>query len=200
METTTKIIAYFDKAHPFKESIGLLRSLVLETELEETFKWSFPVYTINNKNVLGICRFANHFGIWFFHGALLKDPKKVLENAQEGKTKNMRHWKFTSKEAINRNDILTYIHEAIENQKKGIVPKKSQATKKEPINIPDVLGALLESDPEAQQAFQILTPYKQREYCEYIETAKQEKTKQSRLEKIAPMIRSGKGLNDAYRK
>ncbi|WP_236458895.1 MULTISPECIES: YdeI/OmpD-associated family protein [Flavobacterium] len=34
---------------------------------------------------------------------------------------------------------------------------------------------------------------------EYIETAKQEKTKLSRLEKIKPMIMKNIGLNDKYK-
>ncbi len=44
-----------------------------------------------------------------------------------------------------------------------------------------------------------LTPYKQRDYCEYIAEAKQQKTKESRLEKIIPMISKGQGLNDKYK-
>jgi uncharacterized protein YdeI (YjbR/CyaY-like superfamily) len=47
--------------------------------------------------------------------------------------------------------------------------------------------------------FNALAPYKQREYCEYITEAKRQKTKESRLEKIIPMISMGKGWNDKYR-
>ncbi|WP_245625567.1 YdeI/OmpD-associated family protein [Flagellimonas eckloniae] len=42
-------------------------------------------------------------------------------------------------------------------------------------------------------------PTSKKEYCEYINEAKQEKTKIKRLEKIIPMIEKGIGLNDAYR-
>ena len=45
----------------------------------------------------------------------------------------------------------------------------------------------------------MLTPGKQREYAEYIQTAKQDATKQTRLEKITPMILKGVGLNDKYK-
>ena len=40
---------------------------------------------------------------------------------------------------------------------------------------------------------------KQREYCEYIATAKRDPTKLSRLEKIKPMILNGTGLHDKYK-
>ena len=49
-------------------------------------------------------------------------------------------------------------------------------------------------------SFKALTSGRQKEYIEYIDEAKQEKTKISRIEKIKPMIMEGKGLNDKYRK
>ena len=55
------------------------------------------------------------------------------------------------------------------------------------------------SDMALKKAFELFTPFKQREFLEYIETAKQEKTKISRFEKIKPMILEGIGLNDKYR-
>ena len=71
MNTQEKIEAYFAKEQPFKEGIQLLRELALKTELNETYKWGIPVYTIDNKNVLGILAFKLHFGIWFYNGCLL---------------------------------------------------------------------------------------------------------------------------------
>ena len=59
----------------------------METELLETIKWGVPVYTLNDKNVLGMGAFKSYVGIWFFQGAFLDDPQKKLINAQEGKTK-----------------------------------------------------------------------------------------------------------------
>lgn len=41
---------------------------------------------------------------------------------------------------------------------------------------------------------------RQKEFSLYIEEAKQEKTKHSRLEKIIPLIFKGVGLNDKYKK
>ena len=125
-----------------------MRKLALKTELLETYKWGVPVYTIDNKNVLGILAFKHHFGIWFYNGAYLKDPKKVLENAQEGKTKAMRHWRFTSITDIDKAAVLTYYHEAIANQKKGLVlvPKKNI-----PIAIPSLLKKAMESNNALKQ-------------------------------------------------
>lgn len=118
MEKSEKVTAYFKKEHPYKEAIGILRQAVKQTKLVETYKWNFPTYTLNDKNVLAICRFNHHFSLWFFNGVLLKDELNLLVNAQEGKTKSMRHWKFTSEKEIEIGLILSYVHEAIQHQEK----------------------------------------------------------------------------------
>ena len=198
MTSSEKIEAYYEKDHPFKEGIAILRNLAKQTEAEESYKWNFPVYTIANKNVLGICKFKNHFGVWFFNGALLKDPKKVLQNAQEGKTKAMRHWKFNSLSEIDQEGVLEYMKQALDNQKNGLVIKPE--SKKTEINVPELLQERLDAKPSLKKAYLEFSKYKQKEFCEYIGEAKQEATKKKRLEKIIPMMEEGIGLNDAYRK
>ncbi|CAM4177290.1 YdeI/OmpD-associated family protein [Zobellia nedashkovskayae] len=199
MDTSEKTEAYYAEEHPFKTGIALLRDLALKTDVVETYKWNFPTYTINKKNVLAICKFKNHFGIWFFNGVFLSDPENILENAQKGKTQAMRHWKFYSEKDVDLLNVSAYINEAIENQKKGVelirVPKKKTTSVVVPIELKDAFNI----HPKAKSAFRKLTPYKQKEYTEYIASAKREKTKVNRLEKILPMIIDGKGLNDMYR-
>ncbi len=198
MDISKKIEAYFEEEHLFKKEIAILRNLAHKTEAIETFKWHAPVYTINNKNVFWISRFKNHFGLGFFNGMLLKDPKKVLENAQEGKTKAMRHWKFTTNDKIDEEGVLSYMMEALENQKKGIDTKPIRK-KKAKTPIPEILQEALNGNEELRNGFEALSPYKQNEYASYITDAKQEKTKLSRLKKIIPLLMDGKGLNDNYR-
>ncbi|MCL6265245.1 YdeI/OmpD-associated family protein [Flagellimonas myxillae] len=197
MERVKSLEAYYEKEHPFKEGIALLRNLAQETDSIETLKWNFPVYTVNGKNVFGICRFKSHFGVWFFNGSFLIDPKKVLRNAQEGKTKGMRHWNFESIDEVDQQGVVAYMNEAIDNERKGL--KIVQEKKSGSTEIPTLLQSQLDENNELNNAFEAFTPYKQREFCEYISEAKQEKTKLRRLEKILPMILKGVGLNDAYR-
>ncbi|MGB5461007.1 MAG: YdeI/OmpD-associated family protein, partial [Eudoraea sp.] len=92
--------------------------------------------------------------------------------------------------------VLNYIEEAIANQKKGLELKPSPKTE---IIIPELLRESLLANTGLNEQFKALSPYKQRDYCEYIEGAKQQKTKESRLEKIIPMISRGLGLNDKYK-
>jgi uncharacterized protein YdeI (YjbR/CyaY-like superfamily) len=65
--------------------------------------------------------------------------------------------------------------------------------------MPPELAHRLCDTPELNAQFRQLGLSKQREYTEHIHTAKRLAIKQSRLDKICPMIIQGKGLNDKYR-
>lgn len=185
----------WNKTNQWENEIEQLHAIIRKTPLVETTKWGGPVYTYNNKNVLGIGGFKSYFGIWFYNGVFLKDEKKLLINANEESTKSLRQMRFNSVNEIDEKLILAYIKEAIEIEEKGLaIPKE----KKETI-IPEILQNELDKNSELKNKFNTFSPYKQREFIEHITSAKQEKTQMARLEKIIPMILEEKGLNDKYR-
>ena len=192
---SSKATHTWDKNDSWLEELEFLKSIIVKTELEEATKWGGIVYVLNGKNVLGIGGFKNYFVIWFFNGVLLQDKKKALVNAQEGVTKSLRQWRFSLKEEVNEAAVLEYINEAIANEKQG---KNSKPQKKEPI-VSELFQKELDTDANLAEAFLKFSPYKQYEFLEYIETAKREETKLSRIEKIKPMIKESIGLNDKYR-
>ncbi|MEO9077196.1 MAG: DUF1801 domain-containing protein, partial [Gelidibacter sp.] len=180
----------------FAEALALLRQIINGTELVETLKWNAPVYTLNGKKVLGLGAFKNHFSIWFYNGVFLTDEKNLLVSANE-KTKALRQMRFRSVDDINQQTVLEYVHEAIANQHLG--KELPSMRKGKTVRIPLLLSEAFKTDPLFKECFLKLTPGKQRDYAEYIESAKREATKKSRLEKIKPMILQGIGLNDNYR-
>ena len=185
----------WNKTNQWSEELDKLHAIISKTPLIETTKWGGPVYTYNNKNIVGLGGFKSYFGIWFYNGVFLKDEKKLLINANEENTKSLRQMRFNSANEIDEKLILSYINEAIEIEDKGLfIPKE----KKETI-IPTILEVELDKNSMLKEKFNSFTPYKQREFIEYITSAKQEKTQIARLEKIIPMILEGKGLNDKYR-
>lgn len=198
MKKVHSVEEYIETNFHFEAALTLLRAIINTTELQEAIKWSAPVYTLNGKNVIGLGAFKNHFGIWFFNGVFLKDKHQLLVNAQEGKTKALRQMRFESIEEVNKDVLLSYLKEAIENEKQGKGIKPVRNTKKALV-IPKELENLMDSTSTLRLAFKKLTPGRQREYCEYIKAAKREATKHSRIEKIAPMIVAGIGLNDKYK-
>ena len=192
-----RIEAYFEKHTEWKKELLELRAILLSSELVEQFKWGSPVYTIENKNIVGIGAFKSYFGLWFFQGALLKDHAKVLVNAQEGKTKALRQWRFKEESAIDRALIKKYILEAIENQKKGLEIKSAP---KKAIPLPIELKKALNENQGLKEDFNALSPSKQREYSEYISEAKRKNTRIKRLEKSIALIHKRMGLHDQYKK
>ena len=185
----------WNKTNQWENEIEQLHAIIRKTPLVETTKWGGPVYSYNNKNVLGIGGFKSYFGIWFYNGVFLKDEKKLLINANEENTKSLRQMRFNSANEIDEKLILAYIKEAIEIEEKGLaIPKE----KKETI-IPEILQNELDKNSELLAKFNTFSPYKQREFIEHITSAKQEKTQMARLEKIIPMVLEEKGLNDKYR-
>jgi uncharacterized protein YdeI (YjbR/CyaY-like superfamily) len=186
----------WDKVNQWAEELSLLRAIIQKTELVATKKWGGEIYTINHKNVVGIGGFKSYFGLWFMNGVFLKDEANVLVSANEGVTRGLRQWRFTSATEINEKLLLEYLLEAIANEKAGLAIKP---VKKEAMHC-DFFAAQLEQDEELSNAFLQFAPYKQKEFWEYMATAKQEKTKFSRLEKIKPLIMEQRGLNDKYKK
>lgn len=112
MEAEGKAKHTWDKVNHWTLELEILQHIISKTNMVEKIKWGAPVYTLNGKNVDGINGFKNHFALWFYKGVDLKDDAKVMVNAQEGVTKSLRQWRFTSKSEINEKLILEYIEEA----------------------------------------------------------------------------------------
>lgn len=187
----------WDKTDQWTKELEHLKSILIKTDLIETTKWGTSVFTFKNKNVIGIGGFKSYFGLWFFNGVFLKDKNKLLINAQEGKTKALRQMRFQSLEEVDEKIILDYVKEAISIEEKGLAIKPE--TKKKESITSNFLDNEFQNNPNLKVAFDKFTTYKQNEFIEYIATAKQEKTKVTRFEKIKPLILENIGLNDKYR-
>jgi uncharacterized protein YdeI (YjbR/CyaY-like superfamily) len=199
MKTIPAVDKYILTTGKWEEALILLREIVLFTRVEESLKWGRPIYTFQGKNVLGISAFKSYVGLWFMQGALLKDEHHKLINAQEGVTKALRQWRFGSVEEIQNNAeiIRNYIEEAILNQQKGLVIKPEKSKQ---LVIPEAFYQRLKADSILSNAFDLLTDSKKREYAEYIQEAKRTETREKRLDKICPMILTGIGLNERYKR
>jgi len=197
MKAYKTVDAYILNAQYGKEILIVLREILCSTELTETVKWGAPVYTINDKNVIGLGSFKSYSGLWFYQGVFLKDEAGVLVNASEGITKALRQWRFTSVNEIDYQLILEYVHEAIENQKQG---KELKPERDKKLVIPEELQTAFDNDKNLENAFLSFTPGCQREFAGYVFEAKRAETRENRVQKIVPMILEKRGLNDKYKK
>ncbi|MBN4062412.1 MAG: hypothetical protein COA57_15800 [Flavobacteriales bacterium] len=198
MNNSKTVEEYISNNRKWQKALTLLQEIILSTKLEETVKWGGPVYTFENKNVVGIAGFKSYVGMWFFQGVLLKDEHKKLINAQEGVTKALRQWRFSSAEEIHKEIeiIKEYLIEAISNQAQG---KEIKPVKNKTLTVPEELLKLLSSDSNLKNCFESFSLSKRREFSDYISEAKRMETKQKRLEKIRSLVLNGEGLHDKYR-
>ncbi|MBS4207259.1 YdeI family protein [Bacillus sp. FJAT-50079] len=189
-----KVDQFLSKAKKWKEEYELLRNIILDCELTEDFKWMHPCYTLENKNVVLIHGFKEYCALLFHKGALLKDPNGILIQQTEN-VQAARQIRFTNVQEILEleNVIKEYIFEAIEIEKAGL---KVSLKKHEEYDIPEELQNKFDEIPELKTAFEALTPGRQRAYIFYFSSAKQSKTRVSRVEKYVQQILDGKGLND----
>lgn len=189
--------AYQADKSKWENELAQLRTILLSFDLKECIKWNTPVYSYQGQNLIGLGAFKSYVGIWFFQGALLSDPAQILFNAQEDKTKAMRSWRFNSLSEIDEDLIRTYIAECMQHQEEG---KKVEVKKSKELLIPEMMQKAFQENPKLEEAFKLITPYKQKEYCIHLAGAKREATQLKRLEKIIPLILAGKGFNDKYRR
>lgn len=196
MQKSTSVEGFIASHPEWREPLCILREILRSTGLDETIKWGVPVYTLDGKNVAGLTAFKKFIAIWFFQGALLQDPTGKLINAQEGKTRAQRQWRFDDSEPLDGKLIRQYLEEAISNQRRGKTIRP--ATNKPPAT-PRELSDAMNGNSGLKKSFARLTAYKQREYTDYLVEAKRADTRQRRLGKIIPLILAGKGLNDCYR-
>ena len=170
-----------------------LRKIVLDCDLAEEIKWGKPCFTYQKKNVAIVIPLKDACALSFFKGALLKDPKHVLQKI--GQVQAGRWIKFTSlKEITAMQPILrNYVYEAIEVEQSG---KKLTLKKASDYVVPEELRARLDAAPKLRAAFEALTPGRRKSYIFHVSAAKQGKTRAARAEKCVPMILSGRGFNE----
>ncbi|HEU0111511.1 MAG TPA: DUF1801 domain-containing protein [Flavisolibacter sp.] len=189
-----KVDAFLSKAKKWREEMTVLRSMVLECKLKEEYKWMHPCYTYQNNNVVLIHGFKEYCALLFFKGVLINDKEGILIQQTEN-VQDRRQIRFRNLDEILslKPVIKEYIKEAIQIEKSGL---KVTFKKTSDFNMPEEFEKKLKLDKKLKAAFYGLTPGRQRGYLLYFSSAKQPQTREGRIEKCAPKIFEGKGLDD----
>lgn len=192
--TDSDVDYYFSQLKQWRPELEKLRTIALGCGLVEQYKWRQPCYTSGGKNVVILGEFKDSCTISFFKGALLKDPAGVLTKPSEN-TQAARVIRFTALNEVKKlaPTINGYLHEAIENERAGL---KLEPVGDAQLELPAELLDRFVADPKLHAAFDSLTPGRQRAYAMHFAAAKQSKTRTARIDKFAPRILDGKGLND----
>lgn len=185
---------YVENAKSWQKELAELRRILLSCGLSESIKWSKPCFMHQNSNVVILYELKDCCAIGFMKGSLLKDSANILlkpgENSQAG-----RWVKFQSMKEIHGLEeiIRAYVFESIANEEAGL---KIEFKKTSEYTLPEELIDTFQKDQTYKEAFDSLTPGRQRGYILHFEQAKQSTTRYSRIEKQRDRILAGKGLQD----
>jgi uncharacterized protein YdeI (YjbR/CyaY-like superfamily) len=181
-------------ATKWQKETDKLRKIALDCDLTEELKWGKPCFTFLKKNVAIIIPLKESCAFSFFKGALLKDPKHILERIGEH-TQAGRWIKFSTlgEIAAQRSTLKDYLYEAIGLEESG---EKLELKKPSEYPVPEELQSILDDNAVLRAAFAALTPGRRKSYIFHISGAKQAKTRAARAEKCVPLILNGRGFNE----
>jgi uncharacterized protein YdeI (YjbR/CyaY-like superfamily) len=182
------------KEKRWSAEFAALRQLCLASGLNEELKWGQACYDLNGGNVVLIHGFKDYCALLFMKGALLRDPKGILVQ-QTRNVQAARQIRFAALADINKQKaaVKAYIIEAIAVEKSGAKVEMKGAAQ---FDVPEEFLKRLNDDSKLAEAFHALTPGRQKGYLLHFAGAKQSATRAARVEKHAPRILQGLGLDD----
>ncbi len=186
---------YFARHEKWEPAIRQLRALALDFDLAEELKWGCPCYLLGDSKIVLIHVFKDYCALLFFKGALLEDPHHLLVR-QTPNVQSARQVRFTGLDDVQRLEakVRACIRDAIAVDKAGLqVARKMTAD----FAVPDEFAIRLKELPALKEAFDALTPGRQRAYLLHFASAKQSSTRTARVDKHTDRILEGKGLDDA---
>ncbi|MEQ8518645.1 MAG: DUF1801 domain-containing protein [Cytophagales bacterium] len=189
-----RVDEYLAAQGKWQKELTLLREIILQSGLEEDYKWMHPCYTLKGKNIALIHEFKDYCAILFHKGALLDDKEGLLVQQSEN-VQSARQIRFHDTKTIYKQEklIKAYLYEAIEIEGKGIKIEYKDSSRYEK---PEELLDVFKKNEAFKEQFEALTPGRQKGYLLYFLGAKQSKTKMDRIEKHIPRIMLGKGIRD----
>ena len=189
-----EISDYIEQMPDFSKTIcNKLRILILEADMNivEDWKWG-PHYSCHGM-ICGYGGFKHHVKFTFYNGSGMKDPKKLFNHCVDNEFN--RSIKFTNADQIDEKTIKEYVKESIEVNRKGF--KRVVISKT--VQVPEDLKTALEKNKVAMKYFEQLSPGYQKDFVEWVTSAKKIETRTDRISKVVVMCHEKRRLNDQYK-
>ncbi len=173
------------------DGLNRLRRICLDIGLGETVKWGHPCYMHAGRNIALVTAFRGDMRLSFMNVGLLKDSEGILE-LQGPNSARPSMIRFTSIGQVGALEpvIRAYLRQLMDHAEAGTEPPPRAERQ---IDMPEELIDALDADPELAEAFQALTPGRQKSYLFNLNQAKQSATRVARIEKFRDKIIAGKG-------
>ena len=189
-----RIDEYINNAQPFAQPIlAHLRELIHKAlpDVQETIKWGSPSFDYKG----GICMisgFKEHCTFGFFKESLMPDLQKYLKDHVIDKSSAMGSWgRIQDLSNLPPDEkIISWVKEAALLNEKGLKVKRSAPETRKKNPMPEFVRRKLESN-NVMDAYNSRPPYQQNDYVGWISEAKQEETRQKRLEQMIDELKKG---------
>lgn len=153
----------------------------------EDWKWGASFKTKEGKTLVGLWALKKHVAIIFYNGTQIKDRYKLFNSGLDNKNNVVTN--FYSREELTEekmHQIVEYI-----DRLKVIEPKKREFKAVPKPKLPKEIEALLRKNKLLVE-FNKLSNGKQRDYLEYLTSAKTAKTRQRRIQRTIERVKTGK--------
>lgn len=194
-ELDARVDAYILKSPEYaKPILGKVRKAIhsADPKLTEVIKWGAPTFDRGGL-VCSFHAFKQHVALWFYKGALLDDPDKLLI---PGRTVAMRAIHLTDAKQVRPKPLKALVSQAVKLNLEGVkAPKKSKS-----VRVPRELSLALDANARARKAFDGLAPSHQREYVEWVLEAKRPETKERRIAETVARLAKGQRMGEATAK
>ncbi|MCB9592200.1 MAG: YdeI/OmpD-associated family protein [Sandaracinaceae bacterium] len=189
---SSRMEAFFEEPSRWWAEAAGLRVILLDAGLGEALKWGKPCYTHEGRNIAILQKMNGFLALMFFKGALLDDPKGLLEEQGENSRSALRLC-FTSVEQVAAREkaVRGFVRQAVRVEATG-----AKVAPAPPLVLVEELQARLDGDEKLKAAFEALTPGRQRAYNLHVSGAKQSATRARRVEQHVARILAGKGPQD----
>jgi uncharacterized protein YdeI (YjbR/CyaY-like superfamily) len=158
--------------------------------LQETVKWAHPCYMHAGRNIAIFGALRGDFRLSFMNAGLIRDTEGVLEpQGPNSQTPSMIRFTTVAQVGEREPVIRAYLRQLMDHAEAGTKPPKVERE----IDMPDELIEALDADPELAEAFEALTPGRQKSYMFNLNQARQSATRVARIEKFRTRIIAGKG-------
>lgn len=193
-----RIDAYIAAAAPFAQPIlRHLRECVHAAcpQVEEAIKWGMPSFVYRGKLMCGMAAFKQHASLGFWQGANIVGAEQSAGSEAMGQFGRIA----ALADLPGKRELAAMLKQAMALIESGVKrPSTKTAQPKPPPRPPADLAAALAANPAARATFDAFPPSQQREYVEWVETAKREETRSARVAQAVEWMAQGKVRNWKY--
>ena len=195
MNRDPRIDAYIAKSAPFARLIlehVRARVHAAAPDAVETTKWSAPAFTVDGKILLIMAAFKAHAALNFWRGQELRGDKAEADGmGQFGKLTSLADLPPDT-------EFDRLIREAVALSKAAPAPRAVKHAPKPSSEVHPEFAAALKANPAAQATLDGFPPSARREYVDWVNDAKQDKTRAKRIADAVAWLGEGKRRHWKY--